>query len=139
MVLEEYEIDAWLPVHKVAPDTGHVHQHPVHRMLNDQIYLDLREELILVEHDPEEVVAIVQYVPQEKKFFITEADGWHDIILLVNDIPVYKGQTFPLDNPSRIDIEIIAPMRNKYAKFYHITFNWKKETFLEKMKHKLIH
>lgn len=139
MVLEDYEIDAWLTVHKVDPDTGHVHAHPEHRMLNEQLYLDLREELVPIEHEPEEAVAIVQFVPQENKFYITETEGWHDIIMLVNDIPVYKGQTFPLDNPSRIDIEVVAPARNKYAKFYHITFKHRKETFFEKVKHKFMH
>ena len=139
MVLEDYQIDAWLTIHKVDPDTGQVHAHPEHQILNETVYLDLREEVVVVEHDPDEPIAVVQYLPKENKFSITETQGWHDIIMLVNDIPVMKGQTFPLDDPSRIDIEIIAPARNKYAKFYHITFHHRKETFLEKVRHKLLH
>ncbi len=138
MVLENYEIDAWLTVYKVDPDTGHVHPHPEHQLINETAYLDLREELLVVEHDPDEPVAIVQYAPAENRFYITETQGWHDIIMLVNDIPVMKGQAFPLGNPSRIDIEIVAPARNKYAKFYHITMYWRKETFLEKIRHTLV-
>lgn len=139
MVLEDHEIEAWLTVHKVDPDTGHVHSTPEHQIINETAYLDLREELIVVEHDPDEPVVIIQYLPQENTFSITETQGWHDIIMLVNDIPVMKGQTFPLRNPSRIDIEIIAPARNKYAKFYHVSFSCRAETLLEKVKHKLLH